>query len=409
LTRRWRIVGRLTSMGLVLLVAAFAGAVPSGDARQPTTLHLVGPSRVGARAAPTSARSATRTTDDVALVGVEVTQLVPVGSTSAWAMANLGGRQAAPSVLRTTKGGATWSDVTPPAIPSSEAALFALSASQAWLTVNLPRSALTQSARLLVTSDGGGHWTTAGTLPVPCQVEFVNRSDGWCPGIEPAAGSEAVDLYRTTDAGHHWTLVTSSASATDLAPTSSGILPFACDKSFSFQTPTLGWVSLSCGGGAVAAYRSTDAGAEWSPVAFSPQPPASGEATTIGSPDLVQHQGALAADIAGATVFYRTANGGLSWQPVRPPARARTWTPDVIDPLHWVLAGDRQIATTADGGQTWAFAGSDAPLRGGARVPSPYTITFTSPRTGWAIAQDPSTILYTVTAGRHWTRVRIPG
>jgi photosystem II stability/assembly factor-like uncharacterized protein len=414
--RRWRrIIGGAAALTSAVILALLAVAIPNGGGHRPTTLHIVGPPTTSARPMPSSTRSRTPATLPVGSalpvgsVGLEVTQLVPVGPTSAWAMANLRGDQDAPAVFKITQVGLpTWSNVTPGPISSAGASLFALNANQAWLTVNPPASTPTRPVTLLATSDGGRHWKAAGAMPVPCQVDFVSTSDGWCPEIEAAAGSEAVNLYRTTDGGRHWELVSTSASPTDPRAASATVLPFGCDKSFSFQSPTLGWVSFSCGDGAVEAYRSTDAGAEWSPVTFSPQPPPSGEATIISSPVVTGRHGAMAADIAGATVFYRTSNAGRAWQPVHPPTRARTWTPDIIDPLDWVLAGDHQVATTADGGKTWAFTDSDTPLAGGAQVHLPYAVTFTSPSTGWAVARGYTTILYTTTAGRHWTRVPIP-
>jgi photosystem II stability/assembly factor-like uncharacterized protein len=408
ISRRRRIIGGAAALTSAVVLALLAVAIPNGGGHRPTSLPIVGPTTTSTRSVPTSARRATSTIPLVAFAGQKVTQLVPLGSASAWAVTDLGGDQAAPAVFRTTDGGARWADVTPPAVTPSGAGLFALSADQAWLTVNPPASTPTRPVTLLATSDGGRHWTAAGAIPVPCQVDFVSTSDGWCPAIEAAAGSEAVNLYGSTDGGQHWELVSSSASPANPTPASGAILPFGCDKSFSFQSPTLGWVSFSCGDGAVEAYRSTDAGAEWSPVTFSPQPPPSGEATTVGSPVLSGRRGALAARIAGATVFYRTSNAGMAWQPVHPPTRARTWTPDIIDPLEWILAGDHQVATTVDGGKTWAFTDTDTALAGGVHVRSPYAVTFTSPSTGWAVAQDYSSILYTATAGRHWTRVAIP-
>src|SRR5438874_2369279 len=85
-----------------------------------------------------------------------------------------------------------------------------------------------------------------------------------------APQSATVRLYRTANSGSSWTLV----SRTGLYDTGSTqkALPYECDKTITFTSPTLGWASSFCNGGPPFLYRSTDGGADWYALARVPLP-----------------------------------------------------------------------------------------------------------------------------------------
>ena len=126
---------------------------------------------------------------------------------------------------------------------------------------------------LFRTSNGGDTWTT---VPLPKRLQYVANTDIafvdwrnlWLLGDEGAAmGSEAISIYRTRDAGRHWTQI-ACAGFSNLPPAHgcglhSGI-SFGGDKAgIVFSSPSTGFLVDNINSGIPFLYVSRDGGAHW--------------------------------------------------------------------------------------------------------------------------------------------------
>ena len=100
-------------------------------------------------------------------------------------------------------------------------------------------------------------------------MQFVNAQDGWVLADfgGGAAGSEGVNLFRTTDGGQTWSLVASAPGTLPLQGIKSGM---------GWISATTGWITGSIANPNVFyLYRTQDGGVSWQqqslPVAF-PRP-----------------------------------------------------------------------------------------------------------------------------------------
>ena len=146
-----------------------------------------------------------------------------VSPTSGWAF----------GALRTTDGGINWLDVAPASVPyrSSGYAEFFLDANHAWVAQGAGSStACTDHIVTFATADGGQTWRKAAPIPVTVDprdvlwplptsftspsvhtgpyLSFVDAQHGWLLVVSGGVMSGHVGpLYRTTDGGLHWKLV----------------------------------------------------------------------------------------------------------------------------------------------------------------------------------------------------------
>jgi photosystem II stability/assembly factor-like uncharacterized protein len=276
------------------------------------------------------------------------------------------------------------------------------------------------SYRLLWTTDGGRHWTNAtpgqgtihpsGPLSMLGQTRWfstklkqgvfaVERSDNagrsWrrsLPFRDPhgqgvgqpfaldsmhlflavdegaAAGSQGEALYTTSDGGHRWQFI----SRTIWNNPPRGSLPVGCDKSgFGFATPTRGWAGGYCPGGPPFFYRTDNGGRSWDRQRL----PAPGQCACETSAPLF-----FTPNTAGLYVTGFAENGGG-----KPFAR---------------------VLWTRDGGNNWQ--GSDPPA---GRVED---VSFADAQDVWIIAQKPGKLgarfdllLRTDDAGTHWQTITL--
>src|SRR5579872_5649057 len=169
-------------------------------------------------------------------------------------------------ILHTTDGGNSWRNVTPPypagSVGQPRPVFTSLNGTDAWVAVSENRQSNETFLNVVFrTSDGGNTWQKAmlpqGGLGVS-QVQFVNAQDGWVLADfgGGAAGSQAVNLFRSTDGGQTWSLAAS-------AP---GSLPLGGDKSgMGWASPTTGWVTgcVCAAENTVLLSRTQDGGVTW--------------------------------------------------------------------------------------------------------------------------------------------------
>ncbi len=212
------------------------------------------------------------------------------------------------TVFRTVDGGRTWQPATlrlsrPPAFGAYESVVLDfLDRRHGWLALGLGVNAnFDYGAELFHTQDGGATWTQVLSVPASFGFEFVNPDDGWAVG-RPAMQS----LYRTKNGGRSWHRVR---------------LPPAPLRRKPFQT----FLGL--------------------PEFFSPQEGVLEACFIVRGPmEVVTLTGLKGPSQRNYVVFYRTADGGNSWEPTTP-----LTGPDFRDQVVLVTA------TTPDA-STWVLA-----------------------------------------------------
>jgi photosystem II stability/assembly factor-like uncharacterized protein len=305
-------------------------------------------------------------------------------------------------VLHTLDGGQTWENVTPEGGFYSGSSLSGafLDATHGW--VLLPASDYL-SGTLYRTQDTGHTWQAAAVPFAGASFDFVNVTIGWAMvGTGAAAGSSAVDIYQTIDSGANWTRLYS------LDPTqgdSAAGLPFAGSKNgIGFASTTRGWVGGAMPmDGYVWLFVTQDGGLTWQhqdlvlPAGFEQA------MTSVDAPIFFNSlEGVLPVQLylgeLVSTVFYRTTDGGLTWQATRP---VTLIGPHSISSMndYWVWDGKTLVASY-DGGQNWQSIPADLALED-----SISQLDFVAPAQGWVTgmnADGVSTLYQTVDGGFNW-------
>jgi photosystem II stability/assembly factor-like uncharacterized protein len=276
--------------------------------------------------------------------------------------------------LRTTDGGQHWRDVSPPALPGSVAPSpeFYLDASNAWQG-QMFRDHLV----IFRTADGGKSWdqapplyfrTQAPTWGASPYLQFVDAEHGWMlieswPEGDPHPDPQIAGLYKTTDGGLHWTLV-----STDPGRAAPGCY---LSQGLDFVTVAIGWVQIFCPQPDRRAYRlmvTRDGGSTW------------------------KVEGVANAGLCAPCIYY---------------------PPTFIDSQHWLVLVVAALYMTEDAGVTWnrrGLPGSDpGPPQAG--LGSPASVSFIDPNIGWAfvwidtknVSARSSRLYQTSDGGRHWT------
>jgi photosystem II stability/assembly factor-like uncharacterized protein len=281
----------------------------------------------------------------------ELRGLDPVSSDTAWVSGDKGG------VWRTTDGGATWQDVTPPG--STDKTLYrdieATDADHAWLLA----IGVGADSRVLRTTDGGATWTTTFVNDDP--NAFYDCMAMWPGGRDGIAMSDPPDgkfrIIRTHDSGRTWSVVP-NAGMPSAAPGEAG---FAASGT-CLVTAGGRDAFLASGGTASRIYRSHDQGTTWTAV-DSPIPPVPESGGTFGLAFRNPRQGlAVGGDFAapsnGAHASAYTTDGGRTWTGGGDLGGYRSGVDFVSGaPGTAIAVGTSGSDVSDDGGRTWTSFG----------------------------------------------------
>ncbi len=331
-----------TLLILAILILALAACNLSQPAATPTS---VPPTPLPTQAAPASPAESS-------LLRISF----PDASTG-WALAsaNTG------AVLRTSDGGATWLDVTPPGLTGIgySTTLSVLNVATAWV---LAPNADYLSGKLYRTSDAGLTWTSFDAPFGGGYLQFLDASTGFAlADLGAGAGSQAVELFQTTDGGATWLSVFNDDPT---RPDSSGSLPLGGIKSgMTFLDASTGWVTGERPvNGEVYLFVTHNGGLDWAEQTI---PLPSGYDAYMYLPQAPVFFGndgflPLMVDLPATSVitFYTTHDGGSTWS--GNPSNSASQVPlgsryTFADSTHgWSWDGGASIYVTTDAAQTWS-------------------------------------------------------
>ncbi|MDH5507643.1 MAG: hypothetical protein OEZ02_10515, partial [Anaerolineae bacterium] len=310
---------------------------------------------------------------------------------------------------RTTDGGTTWADVTPPEpLPAPGespkiATAFFMDANQAWATYAYEDFfTIPQYPIVWKTTDGGTTWQPSAYLDTRASVEFyapqfflfVDAQTGWLKASVGAGMSHDYSvLFRTSDGGATWTRI--------IDPSSSAYLQGCCKTGMVFADSQTGLVTAEQGPYVqVYILWTHDGGLTWESQNL-PGPSSnptiltdafcSSHSPSMSSPQAVKLAVTCKQYGSGSTptVFnflYTSTDGGATWQTQEYPGGQVLFIgADFI----WAL--DLDIHKSTDGGQTWTKVKT---------VIWKGQFSFVSQQTGWAVARNtPDIALVTTTDG----------
>ncbi len=292
-------------------------------------------------------------------------------------VSNFAGQTVAKGPYRTTDGGGHWIKVAPPLIARSSTdgeTEFFLDPTHAWVAEAAGSShATADHVVVFSTSDAGQTWQQS----APLQIRPVDPSDviwsgsggvhwmcffdaengmlliesGQASVLAPLWGAGA--LFRTSDGGHNWTLVSTNPGSValktlDLGSCAAGI---GISDGIAFSTSLTGWLPVvSCPTSSDALLVTHDGGITWS-----------AQHVPVSHPRVPYFIDSEHAFLLGqGEVFATTSDGGISWvtQPVLPNQCSLL---TFVDPTDGWCIGDGSsdpgaswfVFQTRDGGHSW--------------------------------------------------------
>jgi photosystem II stability/assembly factor-like uncharacterized protein len=360
---------------------------------------------------------------------VTVTAIHMLDAATGWAVAAGGAGDPDDHLLRTTDGGATWRDVTPPenndpAAPLGKGATtFFLDANTAWAAY-YDRTAAPVTAPPVIwrTADAGETWTPSRPLAAqdasfysPSDLVFVDSRNGWLLAhVDAGMMHDYVYGFATTDGGQAWEKIVDPFMDN---------LPMSCGKTgMAFVDARTGWVTGDCQGvqpGAPYLQKTVDGGPTWKPVELPPptdQPDLfTRDDVGCGTYSLTTFSPQSAVLVVKCLFFgvdplrtdnflYATTDGGKTWRSGSSPASAVTFVnPDTGWALTAATSNDptapRDLYQTQDGGQTWTKIKT---------VNWDGQLSFITNQEGWAVAKagDAAALVHTTDGGKTWKEVK---
>jgi photosystem II stability/assembly factor-like uncharacterized protein len=313
----------------------------------------------------------------------------------------------ATQIVRTTDGGFTWYNVTPPEITEAgyKVTYHALDQDHAW--VHMPDyDKYPNSGTLYQTADGGLTWKSISSPFSEGEIQFLDVNNGWVlADLGVGAGSNAVAVYQTTDGGTTWSQKyindPNAANAGESLPVGglkSGIAPVDMQTAFVY-----GVIYKS---GTVYLYRTDDGGENWSDVTL--PLPVGTENFDLGIDAgqmkfVTLNDGFIVVRLTGDTpqaAVYVTHDGGDNWELIQSPI-PDGGSADFVSAQETVIYNGSQFYVTRDAAHTWSVIPPDVNFGDTFAM-----MDFVDAMTGWVITLDPTTsdpTLYRTTdGGKTW-------
>ena len=220
----------------------------------------------------------------------------------------------------------------------------------------------------LRTIDGGAHWTAA-TVPGAETLDFrdvqgVDADTAYLLSIGKGSNSR---IYKTTDAGAHWSLSLENSDADGFF------------DEMAFWNPRHGILVGDQVDGQMVVMGTEDGGATWQRLKVPPALPGEGAFAASGTGITVLGDRDVWIGTGGkdAARVYHSGDAGRTWSVVSTPIRADSAEAGIFsvafsDALHGIAVGGSyrkfnettgNIAVTADGGKTWTVP-AGAPPKG---------------------------------------------
>jgi len=340
-----------------------------------------------------------------------------VDANSGWGIGRPAGSGNAQNILRTSDGGSTWKDVTPPQPADSSSTIgsalgYFADSFNAWVTYSAGQPLTVPSAPVVWrTTDGGQTWQASAPLDTTGLNEvysagmltFADAQHGWLL-VHVGAGMmhDYIVLYSTANGGASWSKI--------VDPTNNDAGIQSCVKTgLLFRDGSNGWLTGNCNGVQAGAmfFHSADGGTSWQNVNL---PAPADHPDMLTSMDYYcQAQSPFA--VAGGNLFlevqckssgatleylYFTSDNGGSWTSRSYPGGHLFF----LDNDHgWALGPD--IQRTVDTGAHWTKL-SHVDWQG--------AFDFVSGSQGWAVATNPDTgeiaLVKTTDGGIRWAVVK---
>jgi photosystem II stability/assembly factor-like uncharacterized protein len=211
--------------------------------------------------------------------------------------------------------------------------------------------ASTPDGRIFESEDGAAGWrpvvSTGVWVPSGKLVHALILDDAEAPMLWVAAGAT---VYRSADLGRTWSATVPGT------PTSEWDAVF--ELALNPRRPGEVWAGTSWG-----LFSSMDSGSTWTEHRYNGHALASPVAIAIDPTDPDTVYASTGCNWCGASAFsvyylMRSTDDGLSWAPLYFPGIATgqpvTLAIDPGEPQHLVAAGQQGVATSLDGGATWA-------------------------------------------------------
>ena len=308
------------------------------------------------------------------------------------------------AVLRTDDGGVTWYDVTPAdLVDVAFATTHAfLDPAHAWV-VAADQKDFMRAGILYRTQDGGLIWTSNEIPFGGGDLTFLDSTNGWMMAdLGVGAGSNAVAVFQTVDAGQTWTRTYTNdpniEGAADSLPL--GGLKFALVPR-DMRSAWIGGVIYAPG--TVYLFRTQDAGVTWQPVELALPPDTEDaelafESLRFTTPDTAF----LTVRTSGATyqlAVYVSHDGGETWT-LTPTLITNGGGADFVSAAEGLIWNGTQFYVTRDAATTWSAVSPDI-VFGDTLA----RMDFVSVEKGWVTTYDTSgryTLYVTTDGGATW-------
>lgn len=308
------------------------------------------------------------------------------------------------AVFKTHDGGLKWTDVTPASfVGVSDIGAGFIDDITGCIALFKENAS---NLEMLKTGDGGQTWTPFSIesregqmAPWPAALTFTDSDHGWLvTSYGVAMGSNWVDVYVTKDGGQSWQL---AASGNPTSSRFSGLPLGGLKTGLGVANSKKAWLTGFSYADGVWLYNTGDGGQNWRPVKLPVDPTYSTEGGSAPSwPPLFvdDHNGFLPVTFGGNgfAVFYRTRDGGNTWEPTVPvPVVEHQPVWSFADSEHGFVADGNKLYATGNGGQSWPSMDLE--------LTDVTQLNFITAEKGWAVAEGK--LFKTANGGRTWVQV----